>query len=162
MMKKHKGNITYYNKYRLKYNLQFFAKEGPGGEKTELPTSKKLKDAREDGQVAKSTDLIAGVSLLALFLSLKFLIGYLGKSFIDVFAKYYGTIHKISVEEFSIPTTQMLFSDGIIEIIKIVLPLFIIAFLVAFGINIVQVKWVISKKPLMPKFNKFNPVTVFK
>ena len=26
------------------YNLQFFAKEGPGGEKTEEPTGKKLSD----------------------------------------------------------------------------------------------------------------------
>ena len=29
----------------LKYNLQWFAKEGPGGEKTEPATAKKLKDA---------------------------------------------------------------------------------------------------------------------
>ena len=38
----------------LKYDLQFFAKDGPGGEKTEEPTSKKLSDARKEGQVAKS------------------------------------------------------------------------------------------------------------
>ena len=36
----------------LKYNLQWFAKEGPGGEKTEPATAKKLKDAREEGKVA--------------------------------------------------------------------------------------------------------------
>ena len=33
----------------LEYNLQFFAKEGPGGEKTEPATSKKLSDARSEG-----------------------------------------------------------------------------------------------------------------
>lgn len=38
----------------LKYNLQWFAKEGPGGEKTEPATAKKLKDAREEGKVAKA------------------------------------------------------------------------------------------------------------
>lgn len=38
----------------LKYDLQLFAKEGSGGEKTEEPTAKKLKDARNKGQVAKS------------------------------------------------------------------------------------------------------------
>ena len=37
----------------LQYNLQFFAKDGPGGEKTEEPTSKKLEDARKEGQVVK-------------------------------------------------------------------------------------------------------------
>ena len=162
MMNRHKIIRTYYNKNRLDYNLQFFAKEGPGGEKTELPTTKKLKDARNEGQVAKSTDLIAGASLLALFLSIKFLVQYLGNGFIGVFDKFYGTIHKVSVEDFTIATTQMLFSEGIIEIIKIVLPLFLIAFTVAFIVNVAQVKWVISNKPLMPKFNKFNPVSGFK
>ena len=38
----------------LKLNLQFFAKDGPGGEKTEPATSKKLNDIRKEGQVAKS------------------------------------------------------------------------------------------------------------
>ena len=30
----------------LELNLQFFAKDGPGGEKTEQPTSKKLSDCK--------------------------------------------------------------------------------------------------------------------
>ena len=41
----------------LPYHLQFFAKEGAGGEKTEEPTTKKLSDARKEGQVAKSQDM---------------------------------------------------------------------------------------------------------
>ena len=40
---------------RLSYKLQFFA-DGP--EKTEEPTAKKLRDARKEGQVAKSMELI--------------------------------------------------------------------------------------------------------
>ena len=47
----------------MKYDLQLFAKEGSGGEKTEEPTTKKLSDARKKGQVAKSVDLAAAVSL---------------------------------------------------------------------------------------------------
>ena len=31
----------------LTYNLQFFAKDGPGGEKTEPATAKKLREARD-------------------------------------------------------------------------------------------------------------------
>ncbi len=37
----------------LEYDLQWFAKDGPGGEKTEPATAKKLRDAREEGKVAK-------------------------------------------------------------------------------------------------------------
>jgi len=161
-MRKEKQDSTYYNKYRLKYNLQFFAKEGPGGEKTELPTTKKLKDAREEGQVAKSTDLTAASSLLALFLGLKIFLPYIGRNFMEIFSRYYSMIHKISTEEFTVSTGAMLLSDGIIQIIKIIIPLLLIAFVVAFIVNVIQVRWVISTKPLQPKFSKFNPISGFK
>ena len=56
--------------YLLRYNLQFFA-DGPGGEKTEPATAKKLQDAREEGQVAKSREVGNAFGLIALFLILK-------------------------------------------------------------------------------------------
>ena len=42
------------DKLLLQYNLQFFAQEGPGGEKTEAATPKRLSDEKKKGQVAKS------------------------------------------------------------------------------------------------------------
>ena len=45
----------------MKMNLQYFAKDGPGGEKTEASTEKKLKDSRKDGQVAKSKEIGNGL-----------------------------------------------------------------------------------------------------
>ena len=44
----------------IEYDLQFFAKDGPGGEKTEPATAKKLREAREKGQVAKSKESQGG------------------------------------------------------------------------------------------------------
>ena len=38
------------------YDLQLFAKDGPNGEKTEEPTSKKLSDARKKGQVGNISE----------------------------------------------------------------------------------------------------------
>ena len=38
----------------LEYNLQFFAKEGAGGEKTEAATPKKLDKAREEDRLPKA------------------------------------------------------------------------------------------------------------
>lgn len=70
----------------LEYNLQFFAKDGPGGEKTEPATQKKLTDARKEGQVAKSKELGLGVSLLTLFLVLRFSIGWMGEKFLECFS----------------------------------------------------------------------------
>ena len=63
----------------MKLNLQWFAKDGEGGEKTEPATAKKLKDAREEGKVAKSKELTAAFSLIVLFLCLKIFISYVRK-----------------------------------------------------------------------------------
>ena len=38
----------------MEWDLQWFAKDGPGGEKTEPATAKKLREAREDGRVELS------------------------------------------------------------------------------------------------------------
>ena len=79
----------------LSYDLQWFAKDGPGGEKTEPATSKKLKDAREEGKVAKSQELNSAAMLIALFMSLRIFVSYVGNGFIGVFHLFYTMIPDI-------------------------------------------------------------------
>ena len=62
----------------LHYNLQWFAKDGEGGEKTEPATAKKLKDARDEGKVAKSRELNSAFDLIVLFLCLKIFVSFVG------------------------------------------------------------------------------------
>ena len=69
----------------LKYNLQFFAEEGPGGEKTEPATPKRMQDARKKGQVAKSRELTSAFELLSLFVTLKVYISFMGERFVNFF-----------------------------------------------------------------------------
>lgn len=147
------------------YNLQFFAKDGPGGEKTEEPTQKKLDDARKDGKVAKSKELTNGVGLLSFFLILKFYCGSLGTGLIKSFSFSYSRMQEFS----SLPDGNIesgdysgLLTQAILNMIQIVLPVFLIAFVMAFVIDIVQVKWKPTAKPLQPKFNKLNPLNGFK
>ena len=128
---------------RLQYRLQFFA-DGPGGEKTELPTAKKLSDARDEGQVAKSNELLIATSLYGLFLSLKLFVGKIGNEFLLLFQTYYANIDKISSEDFNINTASLLLKNGILDIIRIILPLILIAVVIAFASNIVQIKWKIT------------------
>lgn len=148
--------------YKWRYNLQQFAKEGPGGEKTEAATPKKLKDAREEGQVAKSMDLITAFMLLGMFLGLKLFVGYIGTGFLECFKKYYGSIEEVVNEQFTINTMSTLLQDGIVKILLIAFPLIIISVVVAIMLNVAQVKWVVTAKPLKPKFSKFNPISGFK
>jgi type III secretion protein U len=52
------------------------ADKNDGGDKTELPTQKKLRDAREKGDVAKSKDVGASLVTLLWFLMIAFTSGY--------------------------------------------------------------------------------------
>ena len=76
----------------MKLNLQWFAKDGEGGEKTEPATAKKLKDAREEGKVAKSKELTAAFNLIVLFLCLKIFISYVGENLINIFPMIYNSM----------------------------------------------------------------------
>ena len=149
-------------KYYLSYNLQFFAKSGEGGEKTEEPTAKKLKDAREEGQVAKSQDIIVAFSLLGLFLTLKVMVGYIGESFMGSYKEVYGLMADIVKEPFTKNIASSVMRFGIVRILLIAAPIYAVAVLVAFVTNIYQVKWAPTTKPLMPKFSKLNPISGFK
>ena len=77
------------SKVILSYNLQWFAKDGPGGEKTEPATAKKLREAREDGKVSKSKELTSAFDLIVLFLVLKIFISTVGTGFLEVFYYVY-------------------------------------------------------------------------
>ena len=82
----------YWNNRILRYNLQWFAKDGEGGEKTEPATAKKLKDARQEGKVAKSKELNSAFDLLVLFLCLKIFISYVGENLLGVFSLIYNRL----------------------------------------------------------------------
>ena len=149
----------------FEYNLQYFAKEGPGGEKTEPATDKKKDDARKEGQVAKSKELTGAISLFAMFLVLKIFIGSLGTSFLEVFTISYAHIPELTkpVDGMVIPKEYAGVMNQIIsKIMLMLLPFLAVAFVVAFIVDLVQVKWKPTSKPLQPKFNKLNPVNGFK
>jgi flagellar biosynthetic protein FlhB len=146
----------------LEYNLQFFAQDGPGGEKTEEPTSKKLSDTRKDGKVPKSKELSNGVELIALFLILKFWIGHMGEGFMETFSVLYDKIPdyttywggRIVKEDY-----RILMNYALLSILKQLLPFFIVGLALAIVINMLQFKFQITTKPLRPKFSKLNPVS---
>ena len=148
----------------LEYNLQFFAKEGAGGEKTEEPTTKKLKDSRKEGQVARSREIGNCLLLLTLFVILKVWIGRLGSSLTQEFTAVYNKIPEISKSRGGLDEIGLygLIQDVLQEMLIILLPILLVAFAVAFLSDLVQVKWAPTAKPLKPKFNKLNPISGFK
>ena len=149
----------------LEYNLQWFAKDGEGGEKTEPATAKKLQDARKEGQVAKSKELSAAVELIALFLVLKIFVSYIGENLISVFPVIYHKMPDIinnSAGGLSVFTVTTVVNNVMLVILKILAPVFAIGVTCCVLINILQVGWKVTGKPMQPKFSKINPMSGFK
>ena len=151
-------------KILLQYNLQFFAKDGPGGEKTEEPTSKKLEDARKDGQVAKSKEIANAFGLLSLFLVMKLYLGTMGTRFLELFSAVYGQIPdvvKMYNGNLPVASMQVLIRSMMLRLLLILAPVLLVGVAVAFVCDVVQVKWKPTAKPLKPKFSKLNPIKGF-
>ena len=149
----------------LKYNLQWFAKDGEGGEKTEPATAKKLKDAREEGKVVRSKELNSAFGLIVLFLCLKIFISYVGQKMITIFTYVYGQMADfvlINEKNLSTQAIASLFKNIILQWMLIVLPFFAFGFVIALLVSIVQVGWKVSTKPMKPELSKFNPINGFK
>ncbi len=126
--------------------------------RTEKGTAKKREKERQEGTVAKSNELNALFSLMAGFLALSFLGGYMinamGEMMVHTFTEM-GNLdtsgHIITVAHFY--TERFLF---------IMLPTFLVIFFAVAIINVVQVGFQVTWKAIMPKFGKVNPFANFK
>ena len=149
----------------LHYNLQWFAADGEGGEKTEPATDKKLRDARDEGKVAKSKELTAAFDLIVLFLVLKVFMSFVGEKLLGFFSYIYNRMPDFLNEtqkDMSSVTVRNFMNDIILQFLLTCLPLFIFGVVVTILVSIVQVGWKVTTKPMAPKLDKFNPINGFK
>ncbi|MBE5916113.1 MAG: flagellar biosynthesis protein FlhB [Pseudobutyrivibrio ruminis] len=157
-------NYTNNRNVIIPYNLQFFAPDGEGGEKTEDPTSKKLSDARKEGKVAKSKEVVNGFSLLGFFLALRIFLSFAGIRIEEIFVWIYEIIPDVAGMKggLTIQAFTSIFRSVILKSFVILLPFLAIGFTIDFVANLVQVGWQPTFKPLEPKLSKFNPINGFK
>lgn len=123
------------------------------GERTEQPTGRKLRRARNEGNVAKSADLSAAVDLSGSFLAIILLgpglvAGLVGllRALLDtgVFDHNAGIDHLL---EFTATRAVIL-----------VAPFMGVVFVVALVAQFLQVGWLWTLKPIMPKVHRLNPL----
>ena len=149
----------------LHYNLQWFAADGEGGEKTEPATDKKLRDARDEGKVAKSKELTAAFDLIVLFLVLKVFMSFVGEKLLGFFSYISNRMPDFLNEtqkDMSSVTVRNFMNDIILQFLLTCLPFFIFGVVVTILVSIVQVGWKVTTKPMAPKLDKFNPINGFK
>ncbi len=126
---------------------------GEGGEKTEMPTQKKLRDAREKGQVCTSKDVVSTAILVVLFSILGWTAIALVEDWNLAMAFVSGRIAENDYP--AVRESTKLFSWIVCK------HSFIFVLVAAFiGIvgNVVQVGFLFTFEPLIPKLEKLNPV----
>ncbi len=143
----------------IELNLQLFASEG--GEKTELPTPKKRRDAREEGQIVQSKEVNTVVILAACFLGLKFfgkyIVTQLNQFMIFIFSQIENT------DAFLDETNLMLnILKVVVYFAAMLMPILIVAFVSALLVNYAQVGFLFTTKTLKIKLDRLSPVEGFK
>ena len=121
-----------------------FAKEGPGGEKTEDATAKKLQDVRKEGNVAKSREIPTAATLLALFVCLKLAMGFIGNHLLNAFTSYYQLIPKYASEGLDTKGFSSLLTNVIANLSIIIIPFLVAGFVMALLSNILQFKFQVT------------------
>lgn len=143
----------------LEYNLQFFGKDGPGGEKTETPTAKKREKAREEGQVAKSNEISTGIGLIVAFSTIGFFSTYMFDQLKAMFYEIFGLFQFTDKSDFDhVALAGQIVSKAFQTVLKTAFPIMAVMFTVAFIISYMQVGWHPSSKPLKPNFGRLNPL----
>ena len=123
--------------------------------RTEAPTPKKRKKEREKGNVARSMDVNSVVVLIAGILVIKFMGENLLSGISHFTSGIYSTLTTIQLTpESTIHYTQ----NGIWYIFGVISPILITIMILGLASNFGQVGFFYSKKALIPKFSKINPL----
>jgi len=141
------------NQYDIYFDLQLFS-----GEKTEEATPKRKEEARQKGQVAKSMELNSVFVIVAAFLTLKILGSYI----FDELAGYMKMMFSnLWLADLTITGVEQIFIGFAMIFLKTTLPVMCVILVVALSVNFLQVGFAFSLEPLMPNFDKINPLTGF-
>lgn len=144
-------------KEEIKINLQLFAE----GEKTEKPTPKKRKDAREKGQVVKSRELNSALLIFLCFL----ILGITGNNIYKTLSTFSTDIlsnEVVTRNIFTIHELQIFFMKVFSTLFKAIAPILITSFMVGLIVNYLQVGFLFSKDAIKIKLNRINPIEGFK
>jgi len=135
-------------------DLQWFAQE-----KTEPPTPRRRMEARQKGQVAKSAELPAAFVLAFSLLVLLMFGGWLKEGLFSLFEAFFTDYMRRDV---TADAVLAMFADLAWRWALILAPVMAGSIAVALAANYVQVGFLFTGHPLMPKLNKLNPVEGFK
>jgi flagellar biosynthesis protein FlhB len=126
-------------------------------EKTEEPTSKKLEDARAEGNVAKSQDIVGVVVLLIAILALLIMFDFITERMLKL-SQYYFSLMNQPLDR------ELMFDIAVITMREFLIMAIPISVIVAVGGvlgTVAQIGFNFTTKPLVPNFSKLDPIKGF-
>lgn len=130
------------------------------GEKTEKATPHKRREARKKGQVLKSAEVNTAVLTMAMFAALYLFGGSMVRNLGQLMTR--GIDSMGATSDLTINDAHLLIVDSVLSILRIALPLLLVAVVVGAAVNLAQVGFLFSGEALRPKFSKLNPLQGFK
>jgi flagellar biosynthetic protein FlhB len=131
----------------------------PTGEKTEKATPKRKREARERGQVLKSTEVVSAFSLLTMFGVLLIFGNTLATGIMGMMKSFF-TMDLPGVADKSVMVKTL--GESILDYLRIIAPILAAALACGVIFNVAQSGWNFTTKPLAPKFEKISPMAGFK
>jgi len=134
-----------------------------GADKTEKATPKKRRDAREKGQVRQSQEVTTTFCLLIMFGLLYIIWEWFIGRLMSIFNEYHG-MHTVARAIGGMNSNELmgLYNRVILSILGTVFPILGTAMLAGVAINLMQVGFNFTTKPLGMKLNKISPISGFK
>ena len=128
--------------------------ESSSEDRTEEPTSRRLSDARKEGQIARSMELPAAAVTISAVGLIFFMGNYLVTKLAERFAAGFHFDRKIVFSSNLLPA---LFADELLQSFVLIIPIFIITIVVAIASTGLTGGYNFSMQAVMPKASKLNP-----
>lgn len=125
------------------------------GEKTEDPTGKRIFEARDKGQVARSADLSAVIIMICVCIYLVFFGGGIAENLAGAMRGALEPVH--FTESISVSTAPTAGAFAFERLAGATLPLLAFIFVIAAISQFLQVGWHLSAKQMQPKLSNLSP-----
>ena len=125
-----------------------------GGEKTEMPTAKKLRDARQKGQVCTSKDVVS----TALLVVLMYLTAMLAAMLMDDIEQLITFIGRALSSQNVDGAVRQAGVNAVTVICKHSFIFVVVAAVIGIAANMAQIGVLFTFEPIIPKLDKLNPV----
>lgn len=133
------------------------ADEEQGGEKTYEPTQQRLDDAREKGDIAKSTDISAAVAYLGLLIAIFAVGGGMAQQSGAALSAFLGRAETLAPRILDLGGAALSLEVVLTSVLGLA-PMFALPFLLVVCAIFAQRAFIFSPDKLVPKLNRISPL----